>query len=56
MSPDAYAGFLKLLLTPTSREPSLSAEVQAYLEYANEQEPTPLLERCGLSDSPKRAA
>jgi hypothetical protein len=41
MSADAYAGFLKLLLTPSTREPSPSAEVDAYLRYANERSPLP---------------
>lgn len=39
MSPDAYAGFLKLWLTPTSKIPSSSLEIEAYLSYANEREP-----------------
>ena len=39
MSADAYAGFLKLLLTPASKVPPLSPDVIAYLDYVNEQEP-----------------
>ena len=41
MSADAYAGFLKLWLTPSTREPRPSAEVDAYLRYANERSPLP---------------
>jgi hypothetical protein len=47
MSPDAYAGFLKLWLTPSSKAPRQSAEVDAYLRYANKREP--------LSDATRRA-
>ncbi len=36
MSPDAYAGFLRLLLTPLSREPLPSKELDAYLRYLAE--------------------
>ena len=39
MSPDAYAGFLKLLLTPASRVPRPSAELDAYLAYLSAREP-----------------
>jgi hypothetical protein len=41
MSPDAYAGFLKLLLTPGGRPPRPSADVDAYLRHANERDPLP---------------
>lgn len=41
MSPDAYAGFLRLLLTPDHRVPSPSAELDAYLEYRSEVDPLP---------------
>lgn len=47
MSPDAYAGFLKLWLTPAGRVPAPSADVDAYLRHANEREP--------LSDESYRA-
>jgi hypothetical protein len=39
MSHDAYAGFLKLWLTPANRVPRQSPEVDAYLRHANEREP-----------------
>jgi hypothetical protein len=39
MTPDAYAGFLRLLLTPLSKVPPLTPDVEAYLRYANEREP-----------------
>lgn len=39
MDPEAYAGFLRLLLTPSSRVPSLTSDVEAYLRYANTREP-----------------
>ena len=42
MSPDAYAGFLRLLLTPDSRAPRPSADVNAYLAHASRREPLPL--------------
>jgi len=42
MSPDAYAGFLKLLLTPGGRVPRPSTDVDAYLQHANERDPLPL--------------
>lgn len=41
MSADAYAGFLKLWLTPANRTPAPSPEVDAYLEYVNERDPLP---------------
>ena len=41
MSADAYAGFLKLWLTPSTREPRPSAELDAYLNYASERSPLP---------------
>ena len=40
MNADAYAGFLKLWLTPPTREPKNSPELEAYLRYANERQPT----------------
>ncbi|MBW3628599.1 MAG: hypothetical protein KY464_04800 [Gemmatimonadetes bacterium] len=47
MSADAYAGFLKLWLTPASKTPALRDEVEAYIRYASEREP--------LSDTARRA-
>jgi hypothetical protein len=39
MSPDAYAGFLKLWLTPSDTLPSRSPEIDAYLRHVSEREP-----------------
>lgn len=39
MSADAYAGFLKLWLTPAHKEPKMTSEVEAYLRHATEREP-----------------
>lgn len=39
MSAEAYAGFLKLLLTPATRVPRPSADLEAYLQYISEREP-----------------
>ena len=39
MSADAYAGFLKLWLTPASELPAISSDVEAYLRHASEREP-----------------
>lgn len=41
MSPDAYAGFLKLLLTPANRVPAASADIDAYLAHVADREPLP---------------
>lgn len=41
MSPDAYAGFLKLLLTPTHTVPRPSADIDAYLAYVADRDPLP---------------
>lgn len=39
MSADAYAGFLKLWLTPAHKEPAMTPEVEAYLRHASRAEP-----------------
>lgn len=39
MSNTAFAGFLRLLLTPLNQAPVPSAELQAYLRYLNEVAP-----------------
>ncbi len=39
MSADAYAGFLKLMLTPISRVPEMTPDLEAYLQYLNQREP-----------------
>jgi len=41
MNPDAYAGFLKLWLSPFSRIPKPSPEIDAYIQYVDEREPLP---------------
>lgn len=41
MSPDAYAGFLKLLLTPASVVPRPSADIDAYLAHLSTRDPLP---------------
>ncbi len=43
MSGDAFAGFLKLWLTPGDRTPKLTPEVVAYLRHSNEREPVEAL-------------
>lgn len=41
MSPDAYAGFLRLLLTPADQVPASSPELEAYLSYRSRMDPLP---------------
>ena len=41
MSADAFAGFLKLWLTPAGQAPRPSEEVDAYLEHVNQRSPLP---------------
>lgn len=38
MSDDAYAGFIRLLLTPLSQAPRPSEELDAYLRFLTEAE------------------
>lgn len=38
MNADAYAGFLRLMLTPLSKDPKPSKELDAYLRYLGEVE------------------
>ena len=47
MSNDAYAGFLRLLLTPDREIPRASTELDAYLLWSSHREP--------LSDEVRRA-
>lgn len=47
MSAEAYAGFLKLWLTPASKVPQPSMEVDAYLRHVSSREP--------LSEESRRA-
>lgn len=42
MSDDAFAGFLRLLLTPIHRRVELTPDVLAYLAYVEEVEPLSL--------------
>ncbi|HEU0299801.1 MAG TPA: hypothetical protein VFR37_10110 [Longimicrobium sp.] len=56
MSADAYAGFLKLWLTPAHKLPELTPEVQAYLRHANEREPLSDATRGAPGQPARRAA
>jgi hypothetical protein len=56
MSADAYAGFLKLWLTPASQEPKMTPEVEAYLRHASEREPLSDLTREALGQPTRKAA
>ncbi len=56
MSPDAYAGLLKLLLTPGGRLPAPSADVDAYIRHANRAEPLSAASRRALGQRLDRAA
>ncbi|HVH14018.1 MAG TPA: hypothetical protein VM759_13240 [Longimicrobium sp.] len=56
MSADAYAGFLKLWLTPTHKLPPITPEVEAYLRHANRQEPLTDEVREVLGHPTRRAA
>lgn len=41
MSADAFAGFLRLWLTPAGKAPRPSEEVDAYLAHVSERDPLP---------------
>jgi hypothetical protein len=56
MSPDAFAGFLKLWLTPGGRLPEPSPELAEYLRHANRREPLPAQVRSCLGQPADRAA
>lgn len=56
MSADAYAGFLKLWLTPPSRMLKQSAEVDAYLAHVNARDPLSDTARRALGQPTERAA
>lgn len=56
MSADAYAGFLKLWLTPASRAPKVTPEVAAYLRHVGEREPLSAAARRALGQPTDRAA
>lgn len=56
MSADAYAGFLKLWLTPAHKVPAMTPEVEAYLRHANEREPLSDVTRRSLGRPTRKAA
>jgi hypothetical protein len=56
MTHDAYAGFLKLLLTPGSRLPEGDADVDAYVRHANRLDPLSPQSRRALGHPTNRAA
>jgi hypothetical protein len=56
MSPDAYAGFLKLWLRPTNELPAMTPEVEAYLRHAEKREPLPEAVRRVIGRPSRRAA
>lgn len=56
MDADAYAGFLKLWLTPADKLPSLDDEIRAYLRHVSEREPLGDASRRALGQPTHRAA
>lgn len=56
MSPDAYAGFLRLWITPASRIPPRSPEVDAYVSHVNTREPLSARSRRMLGEPSRNAA
>jgi hypothetical protein len=56
MSDDAYAGFLKLWLTPAHKLPEMTPEVEAYLRHANQREPLSDASREVLGQPVRKAA
>lgn len=56
MSADAYAGFLKLWLTPAHKEPKMTPEVEAYLRHASRREPLSEDVRTVLAQPTRKAA
>lgn len=56
MDADAYAGFLKLWLTPASKVPAITPEIEAYLRHANEREPLNETSRDALCQPTRQAA
>ena len=56
MNPDAFAGFLKLWVTPVGKLPAAAPDVEAYLRYANEREPLSPASRRALGQPTDRAA
>jgi hypothetical protein len=56
MNHDAYAGFLKLLLTPTSRLPEGDGDVEAYIRHSNRVDPLSPRTRRMIGQPADRAA
>lgn len=56
MNADAYAGFLKLWLTPAHKVPAITPEVEAYLRHANQQAPLNDESRRVLDQTLRKAA
>jgi hypothetical protein len=56
MNADAYAGFLKLWLTPVGKLPATTPEIEAYLRHASEREPLSPAARRALGQPTDRAA
>ena len=56
MSDDAFAGFLKLWLTPAHKLPSLDDEVRAYLRHVSDREPLGEESRRALGQPTRQAA
>lgn len=56
MSADAYAGFLKLWLTPPSAAPKVTPEVEAYLRHVSDREPLSAAARRAIGQPTNRAA
>jgi hypothetical protein len=56
MSADAYAGFLKLWLTPASKLPRLDDEIRAYLRHVSDRAPLSGDARQALGQPTRKAA
>lgn len=56
MSNDAYAGFLRLLLTPSSKAVSMTQDVRAYLSYVEQCEPLSDIARIAMGQMTVQAA
>ncbi|MBW3571652.1 MAG: hypothetical protein KY467_11140 [Gemmatimonadetes bacterium] len=56
MTADAYAGFLKLWLTPTHTLPPLDDEIRAYLRHVSDREPLGEASRRAIGQPTRRAA
>jgi hypothetical protein len=56
MDADAYAGFLKLWLTPAHKLPRLDEEIRAYLRHVSDREPLNQESRRALGQPTRKAA